>query len=100
MPDEQLLRVEMDRGNEPVLANRGSFRNLAELKQTFKSVEYVSAGEKGFYMFNIGGNFQRLASAPLPALDARAAIISAIFDSSHGYLSALLATARYTKLVE
>ncbi len=41
-------------------ASRGSFGNLAELKQTFKSVDYVSAGRKGFYVFNIGGNKCRL----------------------------------------
>ncbi len=44
-------------------ANRGSFKNLAELKQTFKSVDYVSAGRKGFYVFDIGGNKYRLITA-------------------------------------
>ncbi|HKN00642.1 MAG TPA: type II toxin-antitoxin system HigB family toxin [Candidatus Binataceae bacterium] len=44
-------------------ASRGSFRNLAELKQTFQSVDYVSAGGKGFHVFNIGGNKYRLIAA-------------------------------------
>jgi mRNA interferase HigB len=44
-------------------ASTGSFRNLAELKQTFKSVDYVSASGKGFYVFNIGGNRYRLIAA-------------------------------------
>ncbi|WP_370655565.1 type II toxin-antitoxin system HigB family toxin [Candidatus Binatus sp.] len=44
-------------------ARRGSFKNLAELKQTFKSVDYVSAGRKGFYVFDIGGNKYRLIAA-------------------------------------
>ena len=37
--------------------------DLAELKQTFKGVEYVSAGEKGFYLLNIGGNKYRLITS-------------------------------------
>jgi len=45
------------------VASRGSFRNLAELKQTFKSVDYVRAGGQGFYLFNIGGNKYRLVAA-------------------------------------
>ena len=44
-------------------ASRGSFKSLAELKQTFQSVDYVSAGRKGFYVFNIGGNKYRLIAA-------------------------------------
>jgi len=44
-------------------ASRGSFKSLAELKQTFRSVDYVSAGRKGFYVFNIGGNNYRLSAA-------------------------------------
>ena len=44
-------------------ASRGSFRNLAELKQTFNSVDYVSAGTKGLYVFDIGGNKYRLIAA-------------------------------------
>lgn len=44
-------------------ASRGAFKNLAELKQTFKSVDYVSAGTKGFYVFDIGGNKYRLIAA-------------------------------------
>ena len=41
----------------------GSFKNLAELKQTFKRVDYVNAGRKGFYVFDIGGNKYRLIAA-------------------------------------
>ena len=44
-------------------ASRGSFKNLAELKQTFRSVDYVSAGRRGFYVFDIGGNKYRLIAA-------------------------------------
>lgn len=44
-------------------ASRGSFKNLAELKQTFNSVDYVSAGMKGVYVFDIGGNKYRLIAA-------------------------------------
>ena len=44
-------------------ASGGSFKNLAELKQTFNSVDYVSAGMKAFYVFNIGGNKYRLIAA-------------------------------------
>ena len=44
-------------------ASKGSFKNLAELKQTFKSVDYVNAGGKGFYVFDIGGNKYRLIAA-------------------------------------
>jgi len=44
-------------------ASSGSFRNLTELKQTFRSVDYVSAGGKGFYVFDIGGNKYRLIAA-------------------------------------
>ena len=44
-------------------AVRGNFRNLAELKQTFRTVDYVSSGGKSFYVFNIGGNKYRLVAA-------------------------------------
>jgi mRNA interferase HigB len=44
-------------------ASRGSFRDLAELKQTFGSVDYVSAGMRGLYVFDIGGNKYRLIAA-------------------------------------
>lgn len=44
-------------------ASRGSFKSLGELKQTFQSVDYVSAGRKGLYVFNIGGNKYRLIAA-------------------------------------
>jgi mRNA interferase HigB len=43
-------------------ASQGHFRNLAELKQTFQSVDYVSARRKGFHGFNIGGNKYRLVA--------------------------------------
>jgi mRNA interferase HigB len=44
-------------------ASRGSFKSLAELKRTFQSVDYVSDGRKGLYVFNIGGNKYRLIAA-------------------------------------
>lgn len=44
-------------------ASKGSFRNLPELKQTFGSVDYVSAGRRGFYVFDIGGNKYRVIAA-------------------------------------
>lgn len=44
-------------------ASRGSFKSLAELRQTFQSVDYVNAGGKGSYVFNIGGNKYRLIAA-------------------------------------
>ena len=40
-----------------------SFKNLAELKLTFRSVDYVSTGGKGLYVFDIGGNKYRLIAA-------------------------------------
>jgi mRNA interferase HigB len=43
--------------------SRGGFKSLAELKQTFQSVDYVNVGGKGFYVFNIGGNKYRLIAA-------------------------------------
>jgi mRNA interferase HigB len=44
-------------------ASKGSFKNLMELKRTFGSVDYVSAGTRGFYVFDIGGNKYRLVAA-------------------------------------
>lgn len=44
-------------------ASRGSFKGLAELKQTFQSVDYVNTNGKGLYVFNIGGNKYRLIAA-------------------------------------
>ena len=44
-------------------ASKGNFKSLAELKHTFQTVDYVGAGSKGFYVFNIGGNKYRLISA-------------------------------------
>ena len=45
------------------LARRGRFRNLAELKRTFASVDMVPVKGRGFYVFNIGGNKYRLITA-------------------------------------
>jgi mRNA interferase HigB len=45
------------------LARYGSFRNLAELKRTFASVDLVPVKERDFYVFNIGGNKYRLIAA-------------------------------------
>ena len=44
-------------------ANKGSFKNLVELKRTFGSVDYVPVGKREFYVFNIGGNKYRLSAA-------------------------------------
>jgi mRNA interferase HigB len=44
-------------------ATKGSFKNLAELKQTFSSVDYVRNRMKGLYVFDIGGNKYRLIAA-------------------------------------
>lgn len=44
-------------------ASAGSFKNLAELKRTFKSVDYVSTGKRDLYVFDIGGNKYRLIAA-------------------------------------
>jgi mRNA interferase HigB len=43
--------------------SKGSFKNLAELKRAFSSVDYVPVGKKEFYVFNIGGNKYRLIAA-------------------------------------
>ena len=43
--------------------SKGTFRNLAELRRTFSSVDYMRAGKKEFYVFNIGGNKYRLIAA-------------------------------------
>lgn len=45
------------------LARIGRFRNLAELKRTFASVDMVRTKAGGFYVFNIGGNKYRLIAA-------------------------------------
>lgn len=45
------------------LARHGRFRNLAELKLTFASVDMVATRERAFYVFNIGGNKYRLIAA-------------------------------------
>lgn len=43
--------------------SKGSFENVANLKRTFSSVDYVPVGKKEFYVFNIGGNRYRLVAA-------------------------------------
>jgi mRNA interferase HigB len=45
------------------LAENGDFRNLAELKKTFGSVDMVPVKKRDFYVFNIGGNKYRLVAA-------------------------------------
>ena len=45
------------------VASKGRFRNLPELRQTFSSVDYVSARTRGVYVFDIGGNKYRLIAA-------------------------------------
>jgi mRNA interferase HigB len=54
-------------------ASTGTYKNFAELKQTFKGVDYVSVEKKNkstnqkekkeFYVFDIGGNKYRLVAA-------------------------------------
>ena len=43
--------------------SKGSFENVADLKRTFSSVDYVPVGKKEFTVFNIGGNRYRLIAA-------------------------------------
>jgi mRNA interferase HigB len=38
-------------------------RDLAELKRTFGSVDYLSVKKQGLHIFNIGGNKYRLIAA-------------------------------------
>ena len=45
------------------LVRHGRFQNLAELKQTFPSVDMVPVKDRDFYVFNIGGNKYRLIAA-------------------------------------
>jgi mRNA interferase HigB len=45
------------------VAEKGSFGNLSELKRTFATVDYVPVGDRGFYVFNIGGKKYRLVAA-------------------------------------
>jgi mRNA interferase HigB len=40
-----------------------SLKNRAEMTQTFNRVDYVNAGGRGFYVFDIGGNKFRLIAA-------------------------------------
>ena len=44
-------------------AKKGLFADLAKLKQTFGSVDYVSVKKQGYYVFDIGGNKYRLVTA-------------------------------------
>jgi mRNA interferase HigB len=44
-------------------ARRGRFGNLAELRQSFGSVDYVRLEGKGLYVFDIAGNRYRLIAA-------------------------------------
>lgn len=43
-------------------ARRGAFNNLAELRRTFGSVDYVNVQGKGVYVFNVGGNNYRIVA--------------------------------------
>ena len=45
------------------LASHCAARNLAELKQTFASVDLVRIGSRDFFVFNIEGNKYRLVAA-------------------------------------
>jgi mRNA interferase HigB len=45
------------------VARLGGFKNLPELKQTFNRVDYVKAGGRGLYVFDLGGNKFRLIAA-------------------------------------
>jgi len=45
------------------LVKNGSYDNLAELKRTFPSADYVPVGKRPFYVFNIGGNKFRAIAA-------------------------------------
>jgi mRNA interferase HigB len=49
-------------GAESLTSFEGHFGNLAELKRTFQSVDYVRARGRGFHVFNIGGNKYRLVA--------------------------------------
>jgi mRNA interferase HigB len=45
------------------LVKSGTYRNLAELKQTFGSVDYVPTARGGLYVFDVAGNKYRLIAA-------------------------------------
>jgi mRNA interferase HigB len=45
------------------LIKSGAYANLAELKRTFRSVDYVPTGKRDFYVFDIAGNKYRLIAA-------------------------------------
>lgn len=42
------------------IAKKASWRSLAEVKQTYRHADSVTAGENTFTIFNIGGNKFRL----------------------------------------
>jgi|SRR5689334_16375211 mRNA interferase HigB len=44
------------------LLERSPASNLAELKQTFGSVDYVPVKQREIYVFNVGGNKYRVVS--------------------------------------
>jgi mRNA interferase HigB len=45
------------------LAKNGKYRNFAELKRTFSSVDLVPVKDRDFYVFNIKGNSYRLVAS-------------------------------------
>ncbi len=45
------------------LVKSGRYQNLAELKRTLGSVDYVPTGKGDFYVFNVAGNKYRLIAA-------------------------------------
>ena len=65
-------------------ASKGSFNHLAELKQTFNSVDYVNVGGNGFYVFNMGGNKYRL-------------IVAIHFDKQRVFIRHVLTHTEYDK---
>ena len=56
-----MLKVRCGNGFAPQA--KGRFNNLEELKQTFRSVDYVRTGSQGLYVFDIAGNRYRLITA-------------------------------------
>jgi len=45
------------------LVKSGTYRNLAELRRTFGSADYVPTDKSDFYVFDVAGNKYRLISA-------------------------------------
>ncbi len=65
------------------LAKRGRFDNLAELRQTFGTVDYVKVG-KGAYVFDVGGNNYRVVAVihfKAQRLFVRAVLTHAEYDT-------------------